>query len=68
MEVSLGDWMVTGSSLLVSVTAVILSEISAKLIKATVMAADKEIGKTARHADDDMKDVALGYAPHTPTE
>jgi hypothetical protein len=67
-HITLGEWMVSGTAVLVSLTTIILSEISVKLIRVTVKASQKEMSSVARNADDDMRDVALGYAPNQADE
>lgn len=60
-SITLGEWLVSGTAMLVAVVTVLLVEVSLKLAKVTMMAANSEVSSIARNADDDMRDVAIAY-------
>lgn len=63
--ITIGEWLVSGTAVMASLATIILVEVSLKLAKVTTLAANAEMSKVARNADDDMRDVALGHiAPH----
>lgn len=59
--ITIGEWLVSGTAVLASLATIILVEVSLKLVKVTNLAANTEMSRVARNADDDMRDVALGH-------
>lgn len=70
-HMTFGEMVLSAATLLLALVTVALFVVSAKLVKATTMAANVEMAKVATNANDDMASVAkasmLAPTPKPPT-
>lgn len=65
-HITFGEAVLTGATILLALVTILLAVVSARLVKATTMAANAELAKVAMNANDDMRDVATAAIAPTP--